>query len=189
MAAENNIIVTGNLQVGKSVLIRKVLTLARVNHRGLFCERLYEKNIIVGYGLRRVGEHALDIFAHMGIRSDISFGAFGCDMMPFQKAAHYLEDCLTPTCDFVVIDEIGIIEKDVSVFIRSIISILDSKIPALFVVQKRALFMWDILRKRQDCLLFEVNLDNRDLLAPVLVQHVQSLVSKNKTERRSRSEC
>jgi nucleoside-triphosphatase len=181
MGRLSNIIITGDLRVGKSTLVHRVLSALDISVLGLFCEPILKNTFIMGYKLRITGASAPLVFAHQNMRSDKSFGPFGCDPDVFYQAADYLDNFITSSDDIVVIDEIGLIEEENAAYSAAVKRILDSSKPALVVVQLRADYMWRHLNKRQDWQKFEVTLKNRDVLVERISKEVQALCVKNKT--------
>ncbi len=180
------IILTGELHIGKSTLVRTILHDLRVSHCGVFCEPVSEEGQQVGYALRVAGETKLDVFAHKNRGGETSLGVFKCDLKPFERAALYLSNCLTMQPPLVVIDEIGVIEKKARAYHLAVQKLLDSPLVVLLVVQKRADYMWKVIDGRRDCQVYKVTPDNRAQLPGAIVENVQALLARNKNGRRSR---
>ena len=178
---QTNIIMTGDVHVGKSTLLQKALALLDEDYCGIFCRPVFENGERVGYGLTRTDGSEPDVFAHRDFQSDLSLGPFKCNLRPFARAATYLQHCLSEGAHLVVIDEIGVIEKSASAYVEAVIKILDSPVSALFVVQRRAAYFWEMLASRKNWRLYEAALQNRDALPRMLAEELQALLLKNKT--------
>jgi len=175
-----NIIVTGDLHSGKSRVLRKSLALLKEDYCGIFCRPVVQAGEKVGYALTRTNSSKIQVFAHRNFKSELSFGEYKCDLRPFTWAADYLQQCLSKEANLVVIDEIGMIEKNVPVYIEAVVKLLDSPLGALLVVQRRAAYFWRLLESRTDCRHFETTRQNRDSLPLVLAQELHALLLKNK---------
>lgn len=159
MCHATNIIITGELHTGKSSLVQRVLSHVQSPFAGLYCNPIYENEKKVGFGLQKVGNSDIDIFAHVDWHGN-QFGPFGVRLKPFERAAVYVRKMLDSQIPLFVIDEIGVVEEQVQNYQNAIDELLDSRNMILIVVQKRADYFWKRIRKRKDVIIF--NIDNND---------------------------
>ncbi len=83
----------------------------------------------------------------------------------------------SPDSSLIILDELGILEKNATNFKNEVIQVLDSRIRVLGVLKKKSSVFSDILIKRSDTLILEINPDTRD--------HVNLKIFFNKTRRKS----
>jgi len=65
--------------------------------------------------------------------------------------------------ELIVLDEMGVMEKQTKKFKKLILQCLNAPQPVLGAFQKRAVWFLDILKGRQDTKVFLINEDNRDI--------------------------
>ena len=175
MKSKTNLLVTGALRIGKSSVVRKALAQFDGEYSGIFSEPLFERDRVVGYGLRRAGDVGIDVFAHKDWQTGIRMGPFECDLEPFVRAARYLEECLKAGSPLVIIDEIGVVENNCARYLAAVEKVLDSESVSLFVVQQRAAAVWKILTPRSDCEIFQTTRPTRDALPGIICGRLRNI--------------
>jgi nucleoside-triphosphatase THEP1 len=155
-----NIIVVGGIKVGKSNLVKNVLAECQVDYMGLFTEAVVENGAIRGYGIRMHSMSRLDVFAHEDFESNFIMGRYKVRERVFEDYAFVLDEMVGQKPPLIVIDEIGIMEERVSRYIDSVKNLLESPIPSLCVVQKRALYMRKIIEAMDNAKVIPFDRDN-----------------------------
>lgn len=169
---------TGDLFQGKSTLVKNCLKKIKVDYKGYFSVPIIDKNKRVGFGLQKAGEKKIDIFAHINLESGLRLEKYFYITKPFVDICFYLKKCLAQSPPLLVIDEIGIMEKDVPHFQEIIIDILKSKIPTLLTVQKRAQYLLDPLENRKDTIIYNLEEESGNQLELQIITHLQKLINK-----------
>jgi nucleoside-triphosphatase len=156
MSRLKNIILTGDIGCGKSTLVKKILSELNIPFTGIFCHAVFRDDVKVGYGLKMPGRKELQIYAHIDIKSALHMQNFGIELEPFEKAAQSIEKGIESAAKLFVIDEVGIMEKNVIAYQRAVDRLLDSEIAALMVVQRRADYFWKRIKSRKDVIVFKL---------------------------------
>ena len=171
--AATNLIVTGDLHTGKSTLVRSVLECLSISYLGILSMPIIRGAQRVGFALRHVGESHIDIFAHEDFQSATHYDRYFVKDEPFQRAAEYLMACLKCDVQLIVVDELGVMENHIAVYLKAVKAVLDSATNSLMVVQKRAREMWHILEPRDDVIVFTVQANNHIALHREILQRLE----------------
>lgn len=171
--AATNLIVTGDLHSGKSTLVRSVLERLSFPYLGILSMPIIRGAQRVGFALRRVGESHIDIFAHEDFQSATQYDRYFVKDEPFQHAAEYLMACLKHDVQLIVVDEVGVMENHIAMYLKAVKAVLDSTTNSLMVVQKRARGMWHILEPRDDVIVFTVQANNHIALQREILQRLE----------------
>jgi nucleoside-triphosphatase len=181
MRAITNIIITGGLHTGKSSLVQRLLSYVP-DYAGLFCRAVYENQKRVGFGLQKVGDPDIDVFAHTAWQQN-RFGPFGLELKPFEDAAVYLKKKVNSGSLFFIIDEIGVFEKEVESFQKAIDALLASKCIVLLVVQKRAEYFWRRMKNRNDVTVFNCDEKNHAVIEIEILQQLEKVADTDGSVR------
>lgn len=157
-----NIFLTGDLHVGKSTLIRQVLSQFNfLKIGGFFCEAIIEKNKKTGYKMISfIGEE--QTFAHLNLNTGVKYSEFFVDLKIFDTFGVDLLQCAMHTDQIIIMDELGVMEKDALHFQKVVQKCLASSIPVLGAFQLRAQWVNQLLDQREDCKLFRITKENRE---------------------------
>lgn len=154
-----NVFLTGSPQVGKSTLIQKFLREHPELKIGGFCTvcrkcddnsihivpadcpdaRLTPENLV---GVRRDG------------KKPRSFPAV------FDKVGSSLLS--SPTCDLIIMDELGIMESEAKAFHRAVLAALDGEVPVLGVIKPKSTAFLDAVRAHEKTVVIDITLENRN---------------------------
>lgn len=171
----SNFFLTGEIRIGKSTVIDKI-----IRHHSFHQRKIegYRTRAIIADG-HRVG-FAFDVingerqvFAHANLDSSITFNRFKIDSNVFDTFGVSALQHACKHAEIIVLDEIGIFEKNSNVFIEQIIKCLDSNIVVLGVYQKRATWFAEILQRRSDVNVTEISKFNRINIHNELVQQLE----------------
>ena len=171
-----HIFLTGEKQIGKSTLWRKVLQQSGINPGGFRTLEYLVSDQFRGYRLHCLGrvpeqfgnDVPISVFlrrkCHLPVTE--SFNIFGTELLHLA-----LQDD-----GFIMMDELGIFERDAATFRQSVIECLNGDCHVLGVLQKADDPFLEEILNRPDVLVFTVTLENRD----ALVQPVLDALSKLK---------
>ncbi|MBS4536710.1 hypothetical protein GOQ29_13890 [Clostridium sp. D2Q-14] len=163
-----NLFLTGNIKVGKSTIINKVIdeyfkdkTIA-----GFKTLPFYEYGYLKGYYIENQLEE--NIFPKkeniVGINSK-NYGekkCFGIAETFENKGVDILNKSIDKNIDLVLLDEIGFFENEASVFKKNVHRVLDSEKRVLGVLKKKDTEFLKGLIARKDVMVIEVTEENRN---------------------------
>ena len=174
MEAIRHIFLTGEKQVGKSTLWRRVLAQSGIAPGGFQTLEYLVNNNFRGYRLHCLGpvpeqfgnDVPISVFLRRKCHLPVpeSFNLYGTELLRLAREQG----------GFVMMDELGIFEKDASAFRQAVVECLNSDCHVLGVLQKADDSFLEEILNRSDVLVFTVTEENRnDLVQPVLDALVQ----------------
>ena len=176
MEAIRHIFLTGEKQVGKSTLWKKVLERAGIHPSGFQTLEYLVNGSFRGYrlhGLGRVPEQfgndvPISVFLRRKLHLPVtdSFNIFGTALLRLA-----LEDG-----GFVLMDELGIFERDAADFRQAVLDCLDGSCHVLGVLQKADDPFLEAILNRPDVRVFTVTKENRDELVEPLLEALAQLI-------------
>ena len=157
-----NIFVTGSIKIGKSTIVNKVAEQLGVEKIGGFKTiPIFENGIRKGFALESYSGQK-QIFAHTNLKSNIEFDVYRYDVSVFENFGSTLLETALEYSDLILLDEIGVMEKQTTKFRKMLLKCLDSSKPVLGTFQQRADWFSDILNARTDTKIFSINESNRE---------------------------
>ncbi len=170
-----HIFLTGEIQIGKSTIIRKVLSAFPRIKVGGYCTITREDIpdakgsvyiIMPDEENAQFGEHN-----RAGIRYNHGKGrkAFA------EVFDNYGVECLSRSenSDIIIMDEIGVMEREADLFSEKIISLLDNSKHVFGVLRKSAdTPLAKTIRSHSNVCIVEVNENNRESLVPMLIKTI-----------------
>lgn len=162
------IIITGNPGVGKTTLIKSILSNPNIHSRaaGFYTEEIRNNGSRIGFKLLTLdGEEG--IFAHIGFNTPYRVGKYGVDINCLEKiGVSAIEHGLkSETISLIVIDELGKMELFSKKFKEIVLKTLASSKSVLATMGKISHPFLDEIRTRADIKVFTLNINNRNLLA------------------------
>ena len=171
---KKNILVSGLPGIGKTTLIRNLIEkIPLLQPRGFYTEE-------IRYGEQRKGFQAVSlggeklILAHVLLQSSYNIGKYKVDVKGFDEfldTIDFLSDMKRP----VIIDEIGKMECLSPKFIRIVNELLDSEIKVIATIAHTDGGIKGRIKKRDDVLLYKMNLDNRDTILGDILNNLHKL--------------
>jgi nucleoside-triphosphatase len=166
-----NILITGNPGVGKTTLVKKILSqLEHLNASGFYTQEIREGGIRQGFELEDLSGQR-SVLSHVRIKSPYRVGKYGVDVARFDE---FLDatDFLDSHTELVVIDEIGKMECYSSKFVSLMRKILDSDTLVIATIaQKGGGFIAEI-KERDDIQLYVLTKENRDRFASDILREI-----------------
>jgi len=169
-----HVLFTGEIGIGKSTVLQKTIAVLGLNAGGLQSYSPQERGVLPKtLYLRAYGDHAQGEFLCVlpdGDKSRITpvFDDWGVRLLEQARAS----------CDVIVIDEIGRLERSAGAYHRALKACFDGKKPVLGVIRKHKAEWADWIRERQDVLLLEVTKENRDTLFLQAASCIQNNIGK-----------
>ena len=169
----SKVIITGEIGVGKSTFAVKVLESLNCDYTGYTTRKIIEKDRVIGFGLSEIGGETR-IFAHIDFDKQVSFSKYGIDLDVFNNFGNSLLQRVISTQKPVLVDELGIMERQAIRFCRAVDEVMASDILTIAVVQNRALEFW-LTRFNNICNpeVFEINTKNRDFILREIIDKIK----------------
>ncbi|MBD3289729.1 hypothetical protein GF337_13060 [candidate division KSB1 bacterium] len=172
-----NIFLTGKINIGKSTVLEKVLRhqiFKGLNTGGYRTRAIVENEIHTGYALDAINGASRE-FAHIGMQSSQKFDRYYVDPSVFDDLGVSALQSALKTADVILLDEIGIIEKECQEFKRLVFDCLDSQKIVLGIYQSRAYWFSKPLSDRNDAVSYEVTRHNRDGIYDIIIALLHKL--------------
>lgn len=176
--APSNILITGPIGVGKSTVLRNVLTY--LDNRGvlygtLFTQPVIQDGVRVGYTLID-SSGRLCTFASEQIVSPIRFSKYRIDVKAFDQFGVAVLQTMLENKDVLIIDEIGLMEQTARLFRAKVQQCLDSDKLFIAVYQMRAGWFSSHLGERRDMCCFVVTEKNRDRIIHSIINELDKIL-------------
>lgn len=178
---EKNLFLTGDVQVGKSTLLGRVVAALGASPRG-FCTRPVEGGgLLRGFCMEALpGDGATPWIA----RWTPEGGPRPCLHTFEDYGVRCCRRALAAAPPLLVMDEIGFLENDAPAFRASVLACLDSPVPVLGVLSKKPqALLHALIRARGDVRVFETTRENRDDLFLRVLEATRSLLAASAGSR------
>ena len=168
-----NIFITGAIHIGKSTILNKVIdSLPNLKIGGFRTLPLYEDNKKKGFTFKSL-EGTREIFAHVDFNSENHFDIYQFDYQVFDKIGVVSLKKALAKSDLILMDEIGMMERQAEKFKTMIIRCLNSSKIILGAFQERALWFTEFLRDRDDTKVFIITAMNRDMISEQIIELIR----------------
>lgn len=169
---KKNIIVTGLPGVGKTTLIRNVLSEIRdLDPIGFYTEEVREQGVRKGFSLTGTDDSCA-ILAHENIQSRFRVGKYGVDIAGFEKFISSIP-FRDAASRLIVIDEIGKMECLSPAFRGLISELLSSGKLVIATAALKGPGLIEHVKSRPDSELIEITRGNRESLLPGIVDRIR----------------
>ncbi len=166
-----NILITGAPGIGKTTLIKKIVDILKVYHpAGFYTSEIREGGVRKGFELVSL-DGRRGVLSHEKIRSPYKVGKYGVDVKCFDDFLSSIP-FISEETGLIVIDEIGKMESLSNKFIALIREILGSEKPVIATIALRGGGLISEIKRRGDVEVFEVSLENRDVLALEILRSI-----------------
>lgn len=171
-----NIFVTGAIHIGKSTILNNVIcSFPQLKIGGFRTMPIYEDNKKKGFLLESL-EGTKRIFAHVDLHSAYQFDVYKFDYTVFEETGvSSLEHALLKS-DLILMDEIGMMEKQTAKFRDMILYCLNSSKLVLGAFQERATWFKNILNQTDDSKVFPVVTTNRDSITEQIIELINHML-------------
>lgn len=158
-----NILLTGRPGVGKTTVIREVLSRLEARVGGFYTEEIREGRARKGFKIASLdGEEG--VLAHVDHRSRYRVSKYGVNLNDLERVGVAALLRAFQGCDLIVLDEIGKMETFSDKFRLMVLRCLDSEKHVLGTIQQRGSPFLDSIRRRPDVQIVEVTVNNRNHL-------------------------
>jgi nucleoside-triphosphatase len=168
------VLLQGPPKIGKTTIVERLVKLlsdTTTKASGFVTTELREHGRRVGFVVRDLaGPHA--VIAHQDFATEVRVGRFGVDLMAFE---HVALPALVRAMDgdaVVVIDEVARMELASTGFIDLLDTIMNSSLLVVGTVHVHSHPVTDVLLRRADVEVIQVDKENRDELPSVLLNRI-----------------
>ena len=167
-----NLLVTGPAGVGKTTAMQRLVERLRADGRrlaGVLSDEVRKVGRRVGFRIGALGGEPR-IMAHESFVSPKRVGPYGVDV----EIINYVVDTTLRIVDYdvIIIDEIGKMECFSQRFVTAVETLLSRPIPVVATGALSGSGFFDEVKKRSDCELVHIALDNRDHLPAALADRL-----------------
>lgn len=159
----NNIMLTGERQIGKSTIINFLLE----NCHGEVCGFRTLPNDGLHY-LSPINSQRVMAEKHNICRKNEGGTLVGITSTFDDSGARILGNCLEKKPDLIIMDELGLFESKAFVFQERVLECLNSDIPVLGVLKAKSSPFLDLIRNRDDITIFTITKDNRSKMKEII---------------------
>lgn len=171
-----NLFVTGTPGVGKTTLIRSVLTELDADVGGFYTVEVRESGRRSGFDIMTTdGERG--VLARHGLASPYRVARYGVNRDDLERVGVPAIEKAVTGSELIVMDEIGRMELCSPAFQHAVQKALDSPVPVLGTIQEWRNSFLDSVRSRKDIRVLTVTEFNRDELVETIAGNVRALVA------------
>ena len=182
-----NIFVTGRPGVGKTTLIRSVLTELDVDAGGFTTVEVRDGGQRIGFDIVALdGERG--VLARHDLVSPYRVSRYGVNKDDLESIGVPAIQRAVAENELVVMDEIGRMELCSDRFMHAVRAALDSTVPVLGTIQDHRNTFLDAVRDRGDIRVITVTEFNRDDLAETIADEIRKLVGSAARRRQAESQ-
>ena len=170
----NVLLITGVPGIGKTTIVKKVITsLSDLNIGGFYTEEIRVNNVRQGFELVTLqGERF--VMAHVDSDSAYRVGKYGVDVETIDTAiAMTLSE--DPDMEVFIIDEIGKMECFSDLFVKRMTSLLDSGKPVVATIARKGTGFISKVKNRPGPALWEVTRKNRNDMPGKVIDWIRNI--------------
>ena len=170
----NNIFLTGEVGVGKSTLLRKVLKLLAPTVCGGFYTvsiKSANQGDMIDVYIKKAWENTPKDEAHL-IGTRTGTGRFASYPQAFDNAGFEILLTTPEDAELIIMDELGTMESDAETFKNAVLNMLDGSLPVLGVIKNKQSEFLDKIRSHPSSIIVEVTAENRDALPPQIKNYL-----------------
>ncbi|MCR2043675.1 nucleoside-triphosphatase [Anaerosalibacter massiliensis] len=166
----NNLFLTGEIKVGKSTVLKKVLKKINIPVGGYMTEKTI-CNDITTHTVKSLYDNIEKYIIAKINNKNFSRKIF---MESFSTGIPSILDKSLENRDIIVLDELGFMENDINIFTSKIYRLLDSDKIVLGVLKKYDCEFLNNIKARDDVIIIEITEENRDLILNKILNIIKS---------------
>ncbi|MCH4890807.1 hypothetical protein EZV73_24725 [Acidaminobacter sp. JC074] len=164
-----NILLTGPIQIGKSTILRKVITHLKLQVTGFYTGPFTINNEVIGYKMYDYNKLTEPFI--IGLKDT----PVSCKPYTEMFETKGLEILEKKPKDAYLLDELGFLERHAHTYQKKIHEILDGDVLVLGVLKDKHNDFLDSIRNRDDVTIIRVSKSNRDYLAFEIIRLIESM--------------
>ncbi len=169
-----NILITGYPGVGKTTLIRQLISeLEAWNPIGFYTQEIRESGVRKGFEWVDLGGRR-GVLSHVELKSPYRVGRYGVDVEVFEAYLASL-DLNTTETRMVILDEIGKMECLSPKFRFLLLEVLESDRLLIATIARKGTGFIETIKRRDDVELFHLRPENRDSLGQTILRHLTNV--------------
>lgn len=173
----SNVFVTGRPGVGKTTLIRRVLSELDADAGGFYTSEIREGGKRVGFAITALSGET-GVLAHVDHGGPHRVGRYGVFRQDLERVGVPALNDAVRGAELIVMDEIGRMELCSKAFQQAVLRALDSIKPVLGTIQQRRGAFLDCVRARADIEVLEITEQNRDAMAESIRERMERLLER-----------
>lgn len=176
-----NFLITGKKQVGKSYLIKML-----ISELGLTCSGFQTLPYYIGEERKGFYFHSFEetVTYENNLPVNVQTGKDSCigiGQIFSTLGIECLNSSIFSNRDCIVMDELGKIERDEQLFHLAVSNVLDSEKPVLAVIKKETIAWLELIKKRKDVIVYDLDeLPQQKVLEEIKQKVEDILATKNK---------
>ena len=171
---KKHILLTGKPGVGKTSVIKKILSLSKLDAGGFFTEEIRVMGRRMGFRVVTLdGEDG--ILAHVDCNSNYKVSKYRVDLDSFERVAIPALENAIKNKPIIVIDEIGTMELFSQKFKNLVSNILDGEKSLLCVIKEDGDAFTEAIKNRNDVTVLTVNYENRESLPEKVLEMLKAM--------------
>ncbi|MBU6391982.1 MAG: NTPase [Planctomycetota bacterium] len=171
---KKHILLTGKPGVGKTSVIKKILSLSKLDAGGFFTEEIRVMDRRMGFRVVTLdGEDG--ILAHVDCNSNYKVSKYRVDLDSFERVAIPALENAMKNKSIVVIDEIGTMELFSLKFKNLVSNILNGGKTLLCVIKEDGDIFTEAIKKRHDIAILTVTYENRESLPEKVFEMLKAM--------------
>ncbi|MCD6461562.1 MAG: NTPase [Thermoplasmata archaeon] len=168
---------TGLPGVGKTDTVMRIVRMLEEEEYtsgGMITKAIMEEGERVGFTVENIITGEVRTFAHINIDSRHKVGKYGVDLKALEEVGVAAIREAMEEADIIVIDEVGRMEVESSLFVQTVEDALDCGKPVIITLHKKSRnpLLQDI-RRRDDIRILEVTLVNKNMLPYKVVELIK----------------
>ena len=174
-----NLFLTGEVDAGKSTVIRKTLALLPPIVCGGFrtVSVPVSQEALIEVYLEKAWEKTPQDLSHL-VGTRFGFGHFTAYPKVFDSVGASILTSVPDGSALIIMDELGVMENDAAVFRKAVFEALSGKLPVLGVIKPKHTEFLDAVRAHEHSEIFEVTDRNRDELPQILAEKLRAILLK-----------
>ena len=172
-----NLFLTGEVDAGKSTVIRKTLALLPPIVCGGFrtVSAPVSQGALIEVYLEKAWEKTPQDLNHL-VGTRFGFGRFTAYPKVFDTVGASILASEPEGAALIIMDELGVMENEAPLFRGTVMDALDGELPVLGVIKPKHTVFLDAVRAHERSEIFEVTDGNRDELPEILAEKLREIL-------------
>lgn len=179
----NNFFLTGDLHVGKTTLVNRIVkNLPLTSVSGFQTSRYYKGDKLEGFYIEKFKEDTNEMEKQF-IGKCINQNCWVSIPSTFDHyGVNIINNALKDSTELIIMDELGFFENEAVHFHQKVFMALDSDVPVLGVLKQKETPFLDTIRERNDIYIFRITEDNREEMFHDIMNRIQKVLNIKKKE-------